>query len=372
MTEHLSEADILAYIRLSRTEKLGPVTFRRLMNLYTEPHEALSALPELAAGGGRAKSFKALSLQAARREYDATLKRGGTFLVLGTASYPKLLAQTPDAPPIMSCYGHPHLLVKPMLAIVGARNASAAGQRMAGKLAKDIGARDLIVVSGLARGIDRAAHQGALATGTIAVIANGIDHFYPRENAELQQQIHDQGLILCENPPGTAPQASQFPRRNRIISGLSLGVIVVEAARRSGSLITARLAGEQGREVMAVPGSPLDPRCHGSNHLIRTGAALIETVDDVLEAVRPLIENMELKTPEQKTPSRGKTPPPTVSDAMRRKITDLLGPAPTRIDDLVAQADVPLQSVHLVLLELELAGRLTYDNGGQVCLDIND
>ena len=368
----LSEADILAYIRLSRTEKLGPVTFRRLMNLYGEPHTALSALPELAARGGRSKAFKALSAQAAKREYDATQKLGGTFLILATATYPKLLAQTPDAPPVMSCYGHAHLLTKPALAMVGARNASAAGQRIAGKLAKDIGARDLLVVSGLARGIDRAAHKGALETGTIAVIANGIDHSYPRENAELQKQIVEQGLILCENPPGTAPQASQFPRRNRIISGLSLGVIVVEAARRSGSLITARLEGEYGREVMAVPGSPLDPRCHGSNHLIRTGAALIEMVDDIMEAVRPLIENMALKTPDQKTQRHQKTAPAPVSDAIRRKITELLGPVPIRIDDLIEQAEAPLRSVHLVLLELELAGRLTYNSGGQLCLDFSD
>ena len=181
----LSEADILAYIRLSRTEKLGPVTFRRLMNLYGEPHAALSTLPELAARGGRSKAFKALSAQAAKREYDATQKLGGTFLILGTATYPKLLAQTPDAPPVMSCYGHAHLLTKPALAMVGARNASAAGQRIADKLAKDISARYLLVVSGLARGIDRAAHKGALETGTIAEIANGIDHSYPYENAEL-------------------------------------------------------------------------------------------------------------------------------------------------------------------------------------------
>ena len=192
--------------------------------------------------------------------------------------------------------------------MVGARNASAAGQRIAGKLAKDIGARGLILVSGLAPGIDRAAHQGALEAGTIAVIANGIDHSYPRENAELQQQIYEQGLILCENPPGTAPQASQFPRRNRIISGLSLGVVVVR--RRGGRLA---YHGTPGRRIWprsyGRPGSPLDPRCHGSNHLIRTGAALIETVDDIMEAVRPLIENMALKTPDQKTPMRRKSPP---------------------------------------------------------------
>ena len=376
MTEHkktgqLSEADILACIRLSRTEKLGPVTFRRLMNLYGEPHAALSALPELAARGGRSKAFKPASEQAAKREYETTLKLGGTFLVLGTAPYPEHWRKPPM----------PHLLCRVTATPIcfqsppsqwSARNASASGQRIAGKLAKDIGARGLILVSGLARGIDRAAHQSALEAGTIAVIANGIDHSYPRENAELQQQIYEQGLILCENPPGTAPQASQFPRRNRIISGLSLGVVVVEAARRSGSLITARLAGEYGREVMAVPGSPLDPRCNGSNHLIRTGAALIETVDDIMEALRPLIENMALKTPDQKTPKRRPSPPAPVSDAMRGKITELLGPVPIRIDDLVEQAEAPLQSLHLVLLELELAGRLTYDSGGQVCLDIND
>jgi DNA processing protein len=371
-TGQLSETDILAYIRLSRTEKPGPLTFRGLMNLYGEPHAALSALPELAARGGRSKAFKPALEQAAKREYETTLKLGGTFLVLGTAPYPELLAQTPDAPPVMWCYGHAHLLSKPALAMVGARNASASGQGIAGKLAKDIGARGLILVSGLARGIDRAAHQSALEAGTIAVIANGIDHSYPRENGELQQQIYEQGLILCENPPGTAPQASQFPRRNRIISGLSLGVVVVEAARRSGLLITARLAGEYGHEVMAVPGSPLDPRCNGSNHLIRTGAAVIETVDDIMEALRPLIENMALKTPDQKTPKRRPSQPAPISDAMRGKITALLGPVPIRIDDLVEQAEAPLQSLHLVLLELELAGRLTYDSGGQVCLDIND
>ena len=370
LPQALPEADILAYIRLSRTENLGPVTFRRLMHLYGDPHSALDALPELVKRGGRTKPFKPLSAAAAQREIDATQKLGGMFLVFGTPAYPMLLAQTPDAPAVISAYGHPHLLSKPAIAMVGARNASAAGQRIANKLATDIGAREIAVVSGLARGIDRAAHKGALDTGTIAIIANGIDHSYPRENAELQAQIREQGLILCENPPGTAPQASQFPRRNRIISGLSLGVIVVEAARRSGSLITARLAGEHGREVMAVPGSPLDPRCHGSNHLIRSGAALIETIDDIMDVIRPLIENTQVRTPAQKMPRRNQPTPAPVSDAMRHTITELLGPVPIRIDDLVEQAEAPLQSLHLVLLELELAGRITYDSGGQVCLDI--
>lgn len=361
----------LAYLRLARTEKIGPVTFQRLIRLYGNSEAALEALPELSSRGGRKRPLKAYSLAKAKQEYSDTQKLGGQYLIWGTPNYPTALAALaalPDAPPLIAAHGHTHLLQRPMVAMVGARNASAAARKITSQLAGDLSANGIIIVSGLARGVDGAAHAAALGQGTIAVLGNGAAHAYPPENAALQDRIIEQGLLLAENPPDTAPQASLFPRRNRIISGLSLGVIVVEAARRSGSLITARFAGEHGREVMAVPGSPLDARCLGSNNLLRDGASLIETADDVLGVLRPLIERPEMEAQHRPFLGSPNASPPSIDDIDRHTLIELMGPVPMSVDDLIEQSQMPVQHVHLVLLELDLAGRLTHEHGGKICL----
>ncbi len=357
----------LAYLRLARTNHVGPVTFQRLMDIYGNPEAALAALPELSARGGRKAPLRAFPLNKAKAELAATEKLGGHYLFWGEEEYPAALQTLPDGPPVLAAHGHTHLLTRPMVAIVGARNASAAARKITHQLAESLGAQNIIIVSGLARGIDSAAHHAALKSGTIAVLGNGAARSYPRDNAELQADIIEQGLVLSENPPDTAPQASLFPRRNRIISGLSLGVIVVEAARKSGSLISARLAAEQGREVMAVPGSPLDARCLGSNNLIRDGATLVESSDDVMGVIRPLIDRQEMEAPAPK-PHRTANAPPNLSDDDRRAINDLLSPIPITIDELIEQSGAPVRLVHLALLELELAGILTQEDGGKISL----
>ena len=358
----------LAYLRLARTEKIGPVTFQRLIRLYGTGEAALEALPELSSRGGRQRPLKAFSLAKAKQEYSDTQKLGGQYLIWGTQTYPTALAALPDAPPLIAAHGHTHLLERPMVAMVGARNASAAARKITAQLAGDLSANGIIIVSGLARGVDGAAHEAALSQGTIAVLGNGAAHAYPRENTGLQNRIIEQGLLLAENPPDTPPQASLFPRRNRIISGLSLGVIVVEAARRSGSLITARFAGEHGHEVMAVPGSPLDARCLGSNNLLRDGATLIETADDVMGVLRPLIERPEMDANHRPFSCAPSAPPPSIDDSDRHNLIELMGPVPMSVDDLIEQSQMPVQHVHLVLLELDLAGRLTHEPGGKICL----
>jgi DNA processing protein len=370
----LSDEHLLAYVRLARTPSIGPVTFQRLLGLYKTPQHALDALPELAEKGGRAKPLKIHSARAAADELYATQDYGGQFLVWGETCYPPALAHIPDAPMLLSVYGHVGLLQRQKtISIVGARNASAAALKITAALSSELNARDFVIVSGLARGIDAMAHRHALPQGTIAVLGNGISHQYPPENKDLQEQIRQAGLLVCENPPATPPTSRQFPRRNRIISGLTLGVIVVEAARRSGSLISARLANEQGREVMAVPGSPLDTRCHGSNNLIREGASLIETSQDVLDIMQPRIEQslaFDLQAKANK-PLRYPTPlapPSSLSRAERQTITELLGPTPTSIDELVTMSTLPVDLVHLAVLELEIAGRLTVESDGRMSL----
>lgn len=357
----------LAYLRLARTEGIGPVTFQRLLSVYGDADTALAALPELSARSGRKKPLKAPSLAKAKEEFAATQKLGGHYLLWGEADYPQQLATLPDAPPVLAAHGHVHLLDRPMVALVGARNASAAARKITAMLAEAIGHAELVTVSGLARGVDGAAHQAALSSGTVAVIGNGAAHAYPRDNAALQEAICAQGLLLAENPPDTAPQASLFPRRNRIIAGLSLGVVVVEAARRSGSLITARLAGEYGREVFAVPGSPLDTRCHGSNNLIREGATMTENIDDIMAVLRPLIERPEMLANERVF-NRPTAEAPAYDTAVEQEIIDLLGPVPVTVDELIRLSAAPVQQVHLVLLQLELSGRLTTEPGGKISL----
>ena len=264
----------LARIRLARTSRIGPVTFHEMLGHYGSATAALDALPELARTARL--DTRAAPATSVQREAAALAERGGRFLVIGDDDYPASLAAIPDAPPVLSVIGDPALLARPAVAVVGARNASVNARRLAARFAAELGQAGQVITSGLARGVDAAAHEAALPTGTVAVLAGGVDVIYPPEHADLYREIAGRGLILSEAPLGAVPQARHFPRRNRIVSGLSRGVLVVEAALQSGSLITARQAADQGREVFAVPGSPLDPRARGTNRLIRDGAHLVE------------------------------------------------------------------------------------------------
>lgn len=358
-----SGGDAIARLRLIRTAQVGPVTYAQLIARFGSADAAIAALPQLAARGG-GKPPVVASRALAERELAQAARFGARHLFLGQADYPPLLAQLDDAPPALIVRGDSRLLRRTPVAMVGARNASAAACRFARQLAAELGREQVVVVSGLARGVDTAAHVGSLETGTIAVIAGGIDVVYPPENAALQERIASEGLLIAEQPPGTEPRARHFPYRNRIIAGLSLGTVVVEAAPKSGSLITARLAGELGREVMAVPGSPLDPRAQGCNGLIRDGAVLIQSAADVLETIRPIDARM-VESPRDSF----RTPPPEdASDGDRRAILDLLGPVPVAIDELIRQSGASPAIVQTVLLELELAGRLERHAGGRVAL----
>lgn len=364
----IDPAEFAARIRLARTDGIGPVTYRQLLARFGSARRSLEALPELSArGGGRVQPPPPAN--AIAREMAAVHALGGHHLVMGVAPYPSLLAHVEDAPPVLTAVGHLVLLDRPAVAMVGARNASAAGQRFARQLAADLSSEGLVVVSGLARGIDAAAHQGAIEGGTIACIAGGLDVVYPPEHAELQHRISQVGLLLAENPPGTVPLARHFPRRNRIISGLAAGVIVVEAAPKSGSLITARRAGEQGREVMAVPGSPLDPRGQGCNQLIRDGATLIQSAADVLEAIRPgLFAGREPEAPFGSGPELATA---DADDEARARIAGLLGPVAAPVDEIIRLSGIPAATCLLVLLELDLAGRLDRHAGNKVSLRLD-
>jgi DNA processing protein len=355
--------DAGARLRLIRTNGIGPVAYRQLLARFGDAHAALAALPMLARRGGGAPPVvpDAAVIDRERAHVD---KLGARYLFLDEADYPPLLAQIDTAPPVLVIRGDLRLAHRSCVAIVGARNASAAACRFARTLAHDLAAEGASVVSGLARGIDTAAHQGSLADGTIGVIAGGIDIVYPPENAALQEEIATRGLLVAEQPPGTEPRARHFPYRNRIIAGLAAGTVVVEAVQKSGSLITARLAGESGREVMAVPGSPLDPRAQGCNGLIRDGATLIQTAADVLEQIRP-IDARAVRSPGA---HYGGPPPQDADDASRRVVTGLLGPVPVGVDEIVRQSGRAPAIVQTVLLELELAGRLERHAGGRVSL----
>ena len=366
----LSGSERLDWIRLIRTETVGPVTFRQLLDRYGTVSDAIAALPDLAAKGGRRGKLRIPSRADAEREIAAARASGAEAVAWCEAVYPRLLAALDDAPPILFVRGALHLLDRPAVAVVGARNASANGRRFAETLSRGIGATGLVVVSGLARGIDTAAHGGALDSGTVAVMAGGVDVVYPPENEDLFAAIGERGVVVAESPVGTQPQARHFPRRNRIISGLSLGVVVVEAAIGSGSLITARLAAEQGREVMAVPGSPLDPRCRGANALIRDGATLIESANDVLSVLAGLIKrplsDRRSWSPEPLFPAGGQAMEP--NERARREVVEQLGPEPVSVDELIRQCHLSPPVVMTVLLELELAGRLDRHPGNRVSL----
>ena len=364
---HLSDQEKLKRLRLSRTDRIGPVTFRELLGVYGDAGTALEALPELSRRGGRKKPLLPPSEEALHAELERLHKLSGNMVVCGDTAYPERLAAIDSAPPVLMTLGRTDLLKNKGFGIVGARNASAAGMKLARDFARELGEQGLTIVSGMARGIDTAVHQGSLTTGTIAVLAGGIDDPYPRENIPLYEELIDKGLVISEMPLGIQPQARHFPRRNRIISGLSSGVLVVEATVRSGSLITARQAAEQGREVFAVPGHPLDPRARGPNSLIRDGATLTESVNDILES----LEQQRLPQPVEIVDSPSKSPPPAglssaSFDSAKLAIREKLSHTAVPIDDLIRLSGVETAELQTILLELELAGEIVRHPGNRV------
>lgn len=378
----LSDAQRLDWLRLIRTENIGPLTFRRLLDRFSSAAAALDALPALASRGGRPQGIRICSHAAAEREVHAAAAIGARLIAACEPDYPPLLAHIDAAPPIVTVIGNPRLFAHPAIAIVGTRNMSLNGRRMAEALARDLGAAGIVVVSGLARGIDTAAHRASLASGTIAVVAGGVDIVYPPENRDLQAEIARQGIVLSEMPVGVQPQARHFPRRNRLISGIARGVIVVEAALRSGSLITARCALEQGRDVFAVPGSPLDPRARGGNDLLRQGAILTESAEDVLREIGSLVP---VDRSASGTPAPGPVMPadsraqveevktgPLPAEAelatARRAIAEAMSPVPATVDEIIRNCQLSPAVVTTVLLEWELAGRLERHPGNRVAL----
>ncbi|HEX3699921.1 MAG TPA: DNA-processing protein DprA [Phenylobacterium sp.] len=361
MSRPLSEAERRAWLRLARTENVGPVTFRELIRRYGDATEALAALPELTRRGGRAAGVRVPGEAEIERELAAGEALGARLLTAGEAAFPKALAAVDPPPPVLWVRGGAELLQQPGVAIVGARVASAAGQRFARGLAAELGQAGQVGVSGMARGIDAAAHEGALPTGTVAVLAGGVDDIYPPEHARLYERIVEAGCVVSENEPGRAATARDFPRRNRIISGLSRAVVVVEAELRSGSLITARLAAEQGREVLAVPGSPLDPRAKGTNDLIRQGATLCEGAEDVLRALDGLRTLREPQADPFQRSGGGES-----DDALRERVAALLSPTPVSRDELVRATAAAAPAVFAALVELSLAGRAELLPGGMV------
>ncbi|NMJ39632.1 DNA-protecting protein DprA [Roseomonas sp. JC162] len=363
--------DVLAMLRLARTDGVGPMTFRRLMARHRDGTAALAALPSLNRG------LEACAEADAKREMTALARLGGRFVFLDDPLYPPLLALLPDAPPVLAVLGDASLLAAPAVAVVGARNASSAGRRVAEELSEALAAKGLTVVSGLARGIDTAAHDGALRSGgTIAVLPGGVDVPYPPENAALVARIADRGAVVSETPLGTAPLNRHFPKRNRIVAGLSLGVVVVEAAHRSGTLITARLALEHGREVFAVPGSPLDPRCRGSNDLLRQGAHLTETAEDVLEHLPDAPREAPLFDPARMAP-RGPESPETAPDPLgpppegAAEIIELIGLSPVSVDEVLRRCHLTAPELQAVLTDLELEGRVELLPGHRVMRSAN-
>ncbi len=366
MSGVIGEAERRDRLRLARSEGVGPVAWRELMRRYGSAGKALAVLPDLARRGGRSGALKIASLADAEREMDAGRALGAVLLTAGEAAFPALLAEIDPPPPVLWVRGQAELLSRPCVAIVGARIASAAGQRFARGLAVDLGAQGYVVVSGLARGVDGAAHEGAMASGTAAVLAGGVDDIYPPEHAGLYERVAAKGCIVSENAVGRRATARDFPRRNRIISGLSLGVVVVEAEQRSGSLITARLAAEQGREVFAVPGSPLDPRAKGPNELIRQGAALCEGVDDVLRVLADLRHAREPQRDLFTALDADDATLDAMADRLRERTYALLSPTPIPRDEIVRALGEPAAGVLAALVELSLAGRADLLPGGLV------
>jgi DNA processing protein len=366
----LGDADRLACLRLIRSDNVGPVTFRDLLGHFGCPHTALAALPELSRRGGR--PIRACSAEAAEAELERAHRTGALPMFAVEPGYPAALAALDAPPPMLYAKGKRDLLARPTVAIVGSRQCSAAGDKITRRFAYAIGQAGYVIVSGLARGIDATAHKSALSSGTIAVLAGGIDIVYPPEHAALQETIGTEGCLVTEMPPGFVPRGQDFPRRNRIISGLALGVLVVEAARRSGSLVTARLAAEQGREVFAIPGHPLDPRAEGTNRLLKSGATLVTEPEDILSALAPLTQApaRPVSDAQEPPPADYASDPQTASPSQRDRdqIVAALGPAPIDIDALVRSTGLTARTVQIVLIELALAGRIERHGGGLVSL----
>jgi DNA processing protein len=374
-TAKLGPAEQLACLRLIRSENVGPVTFRELINHFGGAGAALDALPELSRRGGRARSIRICPAADAEAELAAARKIGAEPVFTIEPGYPALLAAIDAPPPMLYIKGRHALLNMPAVAIVGSRLCSAAGSKLAAHFASGLGDAGYVVVSGLARGIDGVAHQAALSRGTVAVLAGGIDMIYPPEHGRLYAEIAEQGCLVSERPPGFIAREKDFPRRNRIISGLSLGVVIVEAAARSGTLTTARFASDQGRDVFAVPGHPLDPRAEGTNTLIKNGATLVTEPHDVIAALQPI---SGLQEPASRARWQPVEPlavataaiPPEVGSDERDRVAGALGPAPVDLDALVRATGLPLRTVRIALVELDLAGRISRPGPGLIALNV--
>ncbi|SMC53121.1 DNA processing protein [Fulvimarina manganoxydans] len=357
----------LAWLRLYRSENVGPITFRQLINRFGGAEAALAALPELAARGGR--RIRIADRAAVEEEMAKAARLGARFICLGEPEFPSLLRISDQCPPILAIMGDAAVLARPTVGIVGARNASLSGIKLTKSFAAELGKAGYAVVSGLARGIDAAAHEAALSTGTIGVFAGGLDRPYPPENKPLMRRIVDGGgCLVSEMPFGWEPRAVDFPRRNKVVAGLSLGLLVVEAAMRSGSLISARLAGEMGRLVFAVPGSPLDPRAGGTNRLLKDGAIVATEPADVIDGLRPLDARMSPPSGDVFDEPIDESASEEPVQGERDKIVEALGPTPVSIDDIVDHTGANPGAVQLVLLELDLAGRLERHSDGTVSI----
>ena len=368
MAHHLSERERLDWLQLIRTPSIGPITFRRLLAKCGSAGDALKALPDLSRNAGRRAPLRIADRGRAEAEIVEADRRGAKLIAACEPDYPRALAAIPDHPPLLYVRGAPSLFEKPAAAIIGARNASAAGRKIARTMAADLGAAGIVVVSGLARGIDGAAHEASLKTGAIAVVAGGVDVVYPPEHAELTERLAKEGAVVSERPMGYRPTARDFPKRNRLIAGLSRGVVVVEAATKSGTLITARFANDQGREVFAVPGSPLDPRYDGAIHLIREGATAVRNAADVLDALAAQMRgiNDSGRDPFDWTDApEPAAPDPAAAEALRAKILDLLSFAPLHRDDIIREADAPPGLTADALLDLVLSGEAEEHPGGR-------
>lgn len=365
----LTDNQRISWLRLWRTDNVGPVTFRQLITRFGSADAALEALPELATRGGVKRAPKSPTRSEAEGEIARLQRMGAKLVGMGEPDYPPMLRFTEGAPALVSFMGNADVFHLPSLSVVGARNASLAGIKFTKKLSSDVGEQGYAIVSGLARGIDTAAHQATLGTGTIACLAGGLDHPYPPENIGLFDAIAERGgAVITEMPLGWEPRARDFPRRNRIIAALGYGLLVVEAAQRSGSLISARLANELGRIVFAVPGSPLDPRCEGTNNLLKNGATLVTSADDILEELAPVTRQSFKTARALEEPSYDHASMAEASSSDRQRIIEALGPTPVAIDEIIVHTGVSPSQIYLTLLELDLAGRLQRHSGGGVSL----
>lgn len=363
----LSDRQRLNWLRLIRTENIGPATFRDLINRFGSAEAAIEMLPSLVRQGGGKRLLKVPPIAQVEAELEAAERTGARFVALGEPDYPAILRRSDSPPPLLAIKGNARVFARPAVAIVGARNASLAGIRMARLLARQLGEEGYAVVSGLARGIDAAAHEGSLSTGTVAVLAGGIDRPYPPENFGLLARLSEEGgAVVSEMPFGWEPRAKDFPRRNRIVAGLAHGLVVVEAAMRSGSLISARMAGELGRIVFAVPGSPLDPRAAGANGLLKDGAILVTEVADITNALATQIGMRAPMPPQLETPPAEPILPPDETD--RDRVMEALGPTPVSLDEIIRHTGLHASQVALILVELDLAGRLERHAGGNVSM----